>query len=146
MLWVFSVKLPSILVQVMASCRQACKSLPEAVLNCLPWSMSLYGVTRPQWVKWMIATSRFCIHWSHSNDFIFDYFTKIPVFLLPLSFPPLVKYAKIKRYDKWCFLCICVNSFQWTVSSCWIRSDYTVNSSETCPSLYESCYCPSLEG
>ena len=39
----------STLVQVMAWCRQATS---HYLSQCWPRSLSLYGVTRPQWVKW----------------------------------------------------------------------------------------------
>ena len=49
----------STLVQVMAWCRQA----PSYCLSqCWPWSMSLYDITRPQWVNWLWWTVGICYY------------------------------------------------------------------------------------
>ena len=51
----------STLVQVMAWCRQ---TTSHYLNQCWPWSLTPYGITRPQWVKaraWMIHHIPLCI-------------------------------------------------------------------------------------
>ena len=59
----------STLLQVMAWCRQATS---HYLSQCWPWSLSPYGVTRPQWVNSLLDMGVLTIH-RHGATFTLDF-------------------------------------------------------------------------
>ena len=101
----------STLVQVMAWCRQATS---HYLSQCWPRSLSPYGVTRPQWIKFVSTSCETPIRWMPQNTFddkstlyqVMGWHHQATSHYLSQCWPrPLLPYD-IARHNELHFLCI----------------------------------------
>ena len=110
----------STLVQVMAWCRQATS---HYLSQCWPRSLSPYGVTRPQWIKFVSTSCETPIRWMPQNTFddkstlyqVMGWHHQATSHYLSQCWPrPLLPYD-IARHNELHFLCCLLRCGQ----QCW---------------------------